>query len=109
MSSSTASTPSAATPHPLLAGASPAVVREWLLPEDRDRFVSEYEAALDEARRSLELEPVYAVVERWRRIAVLQTDPTGFRRSVQRAAELMTGAPTPDDEPFEVTRSRAGM
>ena len=85
------------------------MVREWLLPEDRDRFVGEYEAALDEARRSLELEPVHDVIERWRRIAVLQTDPTAFRRSVRRAAELMTGEPTPDEEPFEVTRSKAGM
>lgn len=77
--------------------------------EDRERFVGEYEAAMDEARRSLELEPVHAVVERWRRIAVLQTDPVAFRRSVRRAAELMTGASTPDDEPFTITRSRAGM
>lgn len=96
-------------PHPLLRGASPAVVRSWLLAEDRERFVAEYETALDEARRSLDLTEVQAVVERWRQIAALQSNPDAFRRSVRQVAELMTGEPSPDDEPFAVTREKAGM
>jgi hypothetical protein len=96
-------------PHPLVRGASPAVVRGWLLPRDAERFVAEYEAALDDARSSLELGRVHDVVERWRRIAVLQTDPDGYRRTVRRAAELATGEPSPEDEPLDVTCTKAGM
>jgi len=96
-------------PHPLVRGASPAVIRQWLLPRDAERFVAEYEAALDDARSSLELGGVHDVVERWRRIAVLQTDPEGFRRTVRRAAELATGELSPEDEPLDVTCAKAGM
>ena len=45
------------TAHPLLPGASPATIRSYLLHEDQVRFVGAYEAALDEARRALELLP----------------------------------------------------
>lgn len=96
-------------PHPLLRGASPAVIRPWLMPEDRERFVAEYESAMDEARRSLDLSGVHEVVERWRQIAALQSDPTAFRRAVRHVAELMTGETSPEDEPFDVTRAKAGM
>ena len=53
--------------------------------------------------------PAETVLEEWRRRAVLQSDPEAFRRSVRRAAEFFTGEPTPQDEPFETTRDRAGM
>lgn len=33
--------------HPLARGASPAVIRQWLLPDDAAHFVADYEAALD--------------------------------------------------------------
>jgi Family of unknown function (DUF6247) len=96
-------------PHPLVRGASPAVVRQWLLPRDAERFVSEYEAALDDARCSLELGGVHDVVERWRRIAVLQTVPDGYRRTVRRAPILATGEASPEeDEPLDVTCTKAG-
>jgi hypothetical protein len=51
----------------------------------------------------------HEVVEPWRRIAVLQTDPAAYRRTLRRAAELATGEPSPDDEPLEVTSARAGL
>lgn len=95
--------------HPLASGASPAVIRQWLLPRDARRFVSEYEEAIDEARTSLELATVFEVVERWRRIAILQTDPEAYRRTIRRAAELATGQIPPDDEPIEVSAMKAGM
>jgi hypothetical protein len=85
------------------------VVKQWLLPHDARRFVVEYEAALDDARTSLELGGVLAVVERWRRIAILQTDPDAYRRTVRRAAELATGEPSPENEPLEVTATKAGF
>lgn len=94
---------------PLLVGASPRDVSRSLLPEDRARFAEEYESALDQARRSYELGGVHEVVERWRQVAVLQSDPVGFRRAVRTVAEIATGEPSPEGEPFEVTRLKAGM
>lgn len=96
-------------PHPLAAGASPAVVKQWLLPHDAQQFVSEYQAALDDACTSLELAGVLEVVEWWRSIAILQTDPEAYRRTIRRAAELATGEPSPDDEPLEVSTAKAGL
>lgn len=49
------------------------------------------------------------VIERWRRIAVLQTDPGAYRRTLRHAAELATGEPSPEDEPLEVTSAKAGL
>ena len=93
----------------LAAGASPAAIHEGLFPEDREAFLAAYDAALERARSTLHLDPVHDVLEEWRRRAVLQSDPETFRRSVRRAAELVTGQPVPDDEPFEVTREHARM
>lgn len=96
-------------PHPLAAGASPAVIKQWLLPHDASRFVGEYQAALDHARTSLELGGVLEVVERWRSIAILQSDPAAYRRTLRYAAELATGEPSPEDEPIDVTTAKAGL
>jgi hypothetical protein len=106
----TASSPHRSGPeHPLSAGAAPATVRRWLAPEDAQRFLDEYQLAIDDARSSLDLTTVHEVTERWRRIAILQTDAEGYRRTVRRAAELATGHPSPDDEPLEVTKRKAGL
>ena len=95
--------------HPLLPGASPAAIRDGLLPSDRGRFDEAYEAALLESRRSLDLTDLFRTLERWRRLAVMQSRPDEYRRAVRRTAELLTGSPSPDDEPFEVTRAKASM
>jgi len=106
----TASSPhDRAVQHPLAAGAAPAVVRQWLAPEDARRFLAEYQNAIDEARTSLDLTTVHEVTERWRRVAILQTDAEGYRRTVRRGAELATGHPSPEDEPFDVTKRKAGL
>jgi hypothetical protein len=97
------------TGHPLLPGASPYNIRAALLPEDRDRFDAEYRDALTEARESLDLAELFKMLEQWRRVALLQSDPADFRRVVRRAAELLTGEAVPDDEPLAVTRTKAGM
>lgn len=96
-------------PHPLLRGASPAVICDWLWPGDRARFVDEYQRALDDARRSLDLAELHDVVERGRRLAVMQIDPERFRRTVRRVAEFNTGEPPPADEAFDQTRAKAGF
>jgi hypothetical protein len=85
------------------------VVKAWLLPHDVERFIVEYEAALDGARASFELTGVVEVVERWRQIAILQTDPDAYRRTIRHAAELATGAPSPESEPLEITSAKAGL
>ncbi|WP_018334080.1 DUF6247 family protein [Actinomycetospora chiangmaiensis] len=107
------STPSSSredSPHPLLPGATPATIRAWLATdEDRARFLEEYATALDRARDELDLAAVHETIEEWRRIAVLQTDPAGFRRTVRYAAERATGRPSPEDEPLAVTRAKAGI
>lgn len=95
--------------HPLRPGATPAAIREALLSSDRQRFDVAFEAALAQARRSLDLTELFKTLEHWRRVAVLQSRPGDYRRAVRRAAELLTGAPSPDDEPLEVTRAKAGM
>jgi hypothetical protein len=48
------------------------------------------------------------MLEHWRRVAALQADPEVFRRVARRAAELLTGEPSPVDEPLELTRQKAG-
>lgn len=48
------------------------------------------------------------MLEEWRRRAIRPSDPEAFGRSVRRAAELSTGEPVLDDEPFEVTRADVG-
>jgi hypothetical protein len=105
----TAAAQSEPAPHPLAAGASPAVIRRWLLPHDARRFVAEYESALDDARTSLELTSVLEVVDRWRGIAILQTDPDSYRRTIRLAAELATGTPSPEDEPLDITTTTARL
>lgn len=94
---------------PLRRGPSPAEVRDRLPEPERSRFLAEYESALDDARRTLDLSAVFDAVERYRIIAMLWSDPEKFRRGIRRWAEIVTGEPVPDDEPFEVTRRKAGI
>jgi Family of unknown function (DUF6247) len=86
--------------HPLARRASPATVCQWLIPHDEVRFVTEYEIALalDDARASLDLGGVFDVVERWRRIAILQTDPGAYRRTMRLAAERVDADVVEDQE-----------
>ena len=99
-----ASTPS---PPPLpLPGAAPREVRAALHPEYRTDFDRDYQAALVEAGRSLELTGVQETVEHWRRRSWITRDRDEHRRMVRRAVELMTGTPPPEDEPVAVTETR---
>ncbi|MEJ2863599.1 DUF6247 family protein [Actinomycetospora sp. OC33-EN07] len=95
--------------HPLRKGASPGAIRSALLPEDQAGFDADYEQALTRAGASRDLTELFTVLEHWRRLAVLQSEPEVFRRVARRAAELHTGAPRPEDEPLSVTRSHTGI
>ena len=94
---------------PLDPGASPAAIRAGLLPEDRERFDAALDTALREVRASLDPTDSFTMLERWRRLAVVQSDPAEFARLARRAAEKLTGAAPPEDEPLAVTRATTGM
>jgi hypothetical protein len=94
---------------PLRPGATPAAIRDALLAEDRALFDIAYQNALAQARESLDLTELFKTLERWRRLALLQRDPSRFGAVVRRAAERLTGERTPDDEPMAETRRRAGL
>jgi hypothetical protein len=93
----------------LAKGASPATIRAALLPEDRERFDHAYGRALDEARQDGDITWLHSTLETWRRQAIAQSAPEAFRTMVRRAAAFFSGEPVPVDEPFEVTRAKAGM
>jgi hypothetical protein len=95
--------------HPLRKGASPEAIRSALLPEDQADFDADYEQALSLARTSRDLTELFTVLEHWRRLAMLQSEPEVFRRVARRAAELHTGQLRPEDEPLSVTRAHTGI
>ncbi|MEJ2860635.1 DUF6247 family protein [Actinomycetospora flava] len=95
--------------HPLARGASPEAIREALLPEDRVRFDSAFDAALDELRRHRDLTVLFDMLEHWRRIAIVQSDRGRFTALARRVAEQVTGEASPADEPLAVTREKAGI
>jgi Family of unknown function (DUF6247) len=96
--------------HPLSRGASPEAIRAHLLgADDRAEFDQALAAALDEVKESRDLTELFRMLDQWRRIAVLQSDPERFRRVARRAAEANIGMPSPDDEPLDVTRTKAGL
>lgn len=95
--------------HPLGRGATPEAIHAALLETDRAHFRAAFTEALDRAKHELDLTPVFDTLEDWRRLAVAQSDPHGWRHSVRKAAELATGSVPPEDEPLEVTRRRAGF
>jgi hypothetical protein len=95
--------------HPLAKGASPEAIRSHLLVDDRAEFDAALAAALEATKYSLDLTELFTMLEQWRRIAALQSDPQRFARVVRRAAEQLTGQACPPDEPLAVTRDKAGM
>jgi hypothetical protein len=92
----------------LAPGAQPAAIASALLPDDRARFLASYERELSRAQSSLDLTALHDTVEQWRGRAAMQSRPEQYRQGLRRAAELITGQPSPDDEPLEVTRAKAG-
>jgi hypothetical protein len=89
-----------------LAGATPREIRAALHPEFRAEFDRDYQAALAEAGRSLDLAAVHDTVEHWRMRSWITRDRQEHRRIVRRAVELLTGSEPPADEPVAVTEAR---
>jgi hypothetical protein len=94
---------------PLLPGATPAAIRDALLTEDKAEFDAAYQRALASARDDMDLTELFQCLEHWRRLALLERDPDRFSSIARRAAERLTGTPTPADEPLAQTRRRAGL
>lgn len=94
---------------PLAEGAAPGDIHSALDAEDQVRFRQALDAATEQMRRDLDLSPVFAVLEEFRRLAILQTDRAAFHRVIRAAAALATGEDSPVDEPFDVTRAKAGL
>jgi hypothetical protein len=92
-------------PRPL-PGASPREIRAALRPEFRDEFDRDYQAAIAEAGRTLELAGVHEVLEHWRTRAWITRDPIEHRRLVRRATELLTGTVPPAGESATATETR---
>jgi hypothetical protein len=88
-----------------LPGANPREIRAALHPEYRNEFDWDYQEALNEAGRTLDLEGIHDTLEHWRMRSWITRDKEEHRRVVRRAAELLTGQEPPTDEPVAVTEA----
>ena len=95
--------------HPLARGARPKDIRAALLSEDRAEFDEALAAATDRFRSSLDFSEMFALLDQWRKIAVLQSDPERFARIARKAAELNTGCPPAPDADLDELRGQAGI
>jgi hypothetical protein len=75
-------------------GHDPAAIRAVLPAGDRGDFERFYGAALDEAKRTFSLEPVTALLEQWRRIAVLKQSPR-HDEAIETGLQLLAGEDVP--------------
>ena len=75
--------------------------------EYRTEFDRDYQMALEEAGRSLDLAGVIEVVEHWRLRSWITRDRLEHRRVVRRAVELLTGEAPPEDEAVADTKNPA--
>lgn len=85
----------AAATRPPFAAATPAEIRAALVHEEQPKFDDEYRRALNVAAESFSLVHLDRVLESWRRIAWLCTDPDRYRRMWRRAALSYTGEASP--------------
>lgn len=106
MSTAPAESSGAALPPLPLTGASPAEIRGALRADYREDLDRDYQAALVDAGRSLDLAGLHDTVEYWRRRAWITRDEEEHRRVVRRAAELLTGVEPATDELATVTEAK---
>jgi hypothetical protein len=91
------------------AQASPAELREAIVPEDRELFDEQYRQALDAAAETLTLDALEKFLAHWRRIAWSQTDMghEKWRAMLARAEEtLRTGESPPGTVSADEMRQR---
>ncbi|WP_092531029.1 DUF6247 family protein [Amycolatopsis arida] len=92
-------------------GASPAEIRAALIPEEAAEFDQQWRAVMARATETLDLSEVLETLESWRRVARLTTarGTEAHRGMYRRAAERLTGADVPADEPLRRTKARLGL
>jgi hypothetical protein len=98
----------AAAVRPPFADASPEQIRAALIPEEQPRFDREYHQALRVAAETFRLDELTAVLDGWRRIAWLSSDPERYRRMWRRASVLYTREEVPAEESLPTTKARLG-
>lgn len=92
----------------LVEGRSARAVADALMPADREKFLAEYDGLVEQARITLDLEPVFDLVRRWRGLAALQLDPQQYLEHLQRTVELVTGMPVTGAESIDQLREKIG-
>ena len=98
----------------LPSGMTPAAIRDALIDGDRVDFVADYEAAMAEATRTLELGPVLELLRDWYPTAVLtkRMGSDAYRRMLATAEEIQrTGTSSTErsrSEMDELLRRRLG-
>jgi hypothetical protein len=85
----------------------PRAILAALLPEDRPRFAAEFREVMATAAEELELTPVTACLERWRRVAASSIDPVAHRGMLDRAEQLLGDQDVPTTSWGEI-RTRLG-
>lgn len=94
------------------ATASPAELREAILPEDRVQFDAGYRAALDAAAQTLRLDELDAWLSHWRRIAwsVSWKGHDGWRALLAEAERRLAGGePPPGTRPWDEVKAELGL
>lgn len=90
------------------ATASPAELREAILPESREAFDEQFRAALDTAGDTLRLDELNDFLEGWRRTAWMQVDPERYRAMIAMADYINRhGQPPPGTKTYTADESRA--
>lgn len=86
-------------------------MRAALIPEEAREFDDQWRAAMTEATETLDLNPVLALLESWRRVAWITAESghDAHRRMYRRAAQLLSGDPVTTDEPLLRTKARLGL
>lgn len=88
--------------------ANPKVIRSYLLPEDLPRFDERYRQVMAQATETLDLEPVFAMLEHWRRVAIRSQQPEHLRAAREYERRLRAGEPV-DGRPWNEWAREYGL
>ncbi len=94
------------------ADASPAQLREAILPEDVPAFDVSFQRALDEVGRTRRLDALESFLAHWRRIARSATanGHDAWRAALATADRIRaTGQPTPGARPWDEVKAELGV
>jgi hypothetical protein len=90
------------------AATDPRTIRAKLIPEEVGDFDREYREVMAVAIESRDLNPVWEMLERWRRVARVSEDPDAHRRMLETARRLQAGEHVPTT-PWSEIKTRLGL